>query len=116
MVWHVLPSIRKELCRHLVKEKKMKAGDAARLLGITDSAVSQYLKGKRAAKFKVNKKLMPRIKVLAERIAAAGKKSTLEYIAGSCEMCREIRKSGMLCDFRRQEGMYIEGCTICIEK
>ena len=111
VVWKVLPTIRKDLCTYLVKKKKMKTKDVAKMLGITDSAVSQYIHKKRATEFALEKKMMPAIEELAEKIAAGGqKKSKMEYMKGSCILCRQIRLAGMLCSIHKGSA---KGCTIC---
>jgi len=46
-VWFTLPIIRKEFSRRLVKDHGLTQRKAAEKLGITESAVSQYLAKKR---------------------------------------------------------------------
>jgi len=45
--WTLLPSIRKELAKIYVLEMGMKQKAAAKKLGLTEAAVSQYMKNKR---------------------------------------------------------------------
>jgi predicted transcriptional regulator len=47
-VWYILPAIRKELCLAL-KRKGLSQKEAAAKLGLTEAAISQYIKGKRGA-------------------------------------------------------------------
>jgi predicted transcriptional regulator len=47
IVWYVLPSIRRELARELVEKHKLTQAEVARRFGVTDAAISQYLKSKR---------------------------------------------------------------------
>ena len=47
IVWYVLPSIRRELARELVEKHKFTQAEVARRFGVTDAAISQYLKSKR---------------------------------------------------------------------
>ena len=46
-VWYMLPALRRELTRIFVKEFQLSQKDAAKLLGLTESAISQYVKAKR---------------------------------------------------------------------
>jgi predicted transcriptional regulator len=46
-VWYLLPAVRKELAK-IMKEKGLTQAKIAKLLGITEAAVSQYIKSKRA--------------------------------------------------------------------
>src|SRR5665647_1652059 len=47
IVWYVLPSIRRELARELVDKHNFSQAEVARRFGVTDAAISQYLKAKR---------------------------------------------------------------------
>ena len=47
IVWYVLPSIRRELARELVEKHHLSQAEVARRFGVTDAAISQYLKSKR---------------------------------------------------------------------
>ncbi len=57
IVWYILPNIRRELARSLVKDLKLTQRDAAKKLGLTESAVSQYLKSKRGHEMKFDEKI-----------------------------------------------------------
>jgi uncharacterized protein len=46
-VWYILPLIRKEFARSLIKDHGLTQRKAAEKLGITESAVSQYVSKKR---------------------------------------------------------------------
>ena len=50
-VWYIIPLIRKELALAM-KKRKMPQNEIASLLGVTDSAISQYSNNKRAAGLK----------------------------------------------------------------
>ena len=47
IIWHVLPAIRKEFSINLIKNYGLNQKQVAELLGITPSAVCQYLSAKR---------------------------------------------------------------------
>lgn len=49
-VWYIIPAIRKELSKLLVKVHGLTFEDAGDILGISKAAVSQYLSNKRANK------------------------------------------------------------------
>ncbi|MFH0863071.1 MAG: helix-turn-helix domain-containing protein [Candidatus Altiarchaeota archaeon] len=51
-LWYVLPQIRADIARELI-ERGMNQKQAAKKLGVTPSAVSQYLNKKRAGKLKL---------------------------------------------------------------
>ena len=46
-VWYILPAIRREIAKHLI-DSGLKQKEVALKLGVTEAAVSQYMKDKRA--------------------------------------------------------------------
>ena len=51
VVWYVLPTIRREVARELVNSHGMSQAEVARKFGVTDAAISQYLKKKRGERW-----------------------------------------------------------------
>jgi len=47
VTWYLLPAIRREMSSIMVNEYEMQQKDAAKLLGVTNAAVSQYISRKR---------------------------------------------------------------------
>ncbi len=47
LFWRILPAVRRELARILVEERGFSRRAAAKVLGVTPAALSQYLSGKR---------------------------------------------------------------------
>jgi len=47
ITWYILPAIRRELAAVMINKYGMYQKDAAKFLGVTDAAVSQYLSRKR---------------------------------------------------------------------
>ncbi|BAI60477.1 putative HTH-type transcriptional regulator [Methanocella paludicola SANAE] len=110
-VWYVIPTIRAELSKELIK-LGLSQKEVSERLGITQSAVSQYVKDKRGKGVPVNKEVRKAIKALARDIAAgnAGK----GVIPGICAVCAIVKQSGSLCDLHRQEDADLEGCDMCL--
>jgi len=69
VVRHLLPALRALIARELVEEHQLSQVAAARRLGITQAAVSQYLTSKRRAKTIEKLEADPEILRTAERIA-----------------------------------------------
>jgi len=67
-VWYTLPIIRKELARSLIKDCGLTQRKAAEKLGITESAVSQYLSKKRGKSKSIDITIRTEIKESAKRI------------------------------------------------
>ena len=54
--WFVLPAIRKELAMAM-KQENLEQKKIAKLLGVTEAAVSHYIKNKRGCDLKIDSKL-----------------------------------------------------------
>jgi predicted transcriptional regulator len=91
-VWHTLPIIRKEFARSLINDHKLTQRKAAEKLGITESAVSQYLSKKRG-----------NLKILDASIRKEIKKSTKRILLGditimkkeTCRICHLLLAKGI---------------------
>ena len=74
VVWYVLPMIRREVSKELVYTHGMTQAEVARKFGVTDAAISQYLKKKRGDNSIIEEspmypKFIEEIKVSASLIA-----------------------------------------------
>jgi len=104
-VWYILPAIRSEMAKCLAL-KGLKHKDVAKLLGITESAVSQYLKGDRAQKVKFSKKIVSEIENSCEKIISNNDSAQREIQS----ICSLLRKHGTLCEMHKQ---YNKICLQC---
>lgn len=109
-VWFLLPTIRKELACSL-KGLGLKQKDVALKMGLTESAVSQYIKDKRANKIKLSLKLKKEIKLSASKIVE-NKSTVIKEINNACN---SAKKEKILCKLHKSNGFDIEGCTICLK-
>ncbi|MFC2154479.1 transcriptional regulator [Candidatus Altiarchaeota archaeon] len=88
-VWYTLPNIRADLARELVKQD-MSQKEVAEKLGITPSAISQYLHKKRGGKNMSSTPYKKKIKETAKKIReGVGEKQLEEIICQCCMMCRD---------------------------
>ena len=87
IVWYILPSIRRELAKELVHNHKLTQAEVARRFGVTDAAISQYLKST-----EINKELensskygdsRPRVERAAQRIMDGS-----DIVTGTCRVLR----------------------------
>lgn len=113
IVWYVIPTIRAELAKELVK-MGMSQKDISERLGITQSAVSQYVKDKRGKGIPINKETRKGIKTLAKDIV--NDKSPKSVIPGICMVCGIVKSSGSLCELHRREDTNLEDCDICFAR
>lgn len=111
IVWYVIPTIRAELAKEMIK-LGLSQKEVSEKLGITQSAVSQYMKDKRGKGIPVNKQVRKAIKGLAKDIADGN--MAKDVIPGICAVCAIVKSSGSLCDLHRQEDAELEGCDVCM--
>ena len=112
IVWYVLPTIRAELAKELIR-LGLSQKETSERLGITQSAVSQYVKDKRGKGIPVNKEVKKAIKKLAKDIKEDN--SYNDVIPGMCAICAIVKSSGSLCELHRKEDcMDLEGCKVCM--
>jgi predicted transcriptional regulator len=91
IVWYLLPLIRKEFAKSLIKDHGLTQRKAAEKLGITESAVSQYISKKRGD-----------LKVTDVGIRREIKESTKRIMKGdiqvmkieTCRICHLLRTEG----------------------
>lgn len=96
IVWYVLPAIRRELARELVDKHGMIQAEVARKFGVTDAAVSQYLKSKRGSNKEIEASgqyddFRKEISLSAQRIIDGS-----DIVTETCRICEMVKKSGML--------------------
>ena len=96
-VWYILPAIRSEMAKCLAA-RGLKHKDVAKLLGITESAISQYLKGDRAQKVKFSKKVLSEIENSCDKIIKEKDCAQREIQS----ICALLRKHGTLCEMHKQ--------------
>lgn len=103
-VWYILPGIRKELAVAM-KKKGLSQAKIAGVLGITEAAVSQYVKAKRAKEVRFGKNLKKEIEKSAEGIIGGKnqRKEIQRLIAVAekdmivCSMCTHKCQGGKEC-------------------
>jgi uncharacterized protein len=87
-VWYILPIIRREFAQSLIKDHGLTQRKAAEKLGITESAVSQYLSKKRGCHEILNKKLQKEIQKSTEHIMKGNSKVMKTE---TCRICHLLR-------------------------
>jgi predicted transcriptional regulator len=95
---HVLPAVRALMAIDLIKRHKMKQVEACKIMGVTQPAISQYLRGirgKKIAPIKKNKRVMAEIAKCAQEIATK-KVSPTQWSAMLCGICTKMKDEGML--------------------
>lgn len=93
IVWDVLPAIRAAIVVELVKCGVAQV-EAARMLEVAPSAVSQYLSGKRGYRIEFENDVKRSIEKLAEDLKDGKNVNLVQRI---CDICRQLREDGDQC-------------------
>jgi hypothetical protein len=89
IVWDVLPAIRAAIAVELVRFGVSQV-EAARILEIAPSAVSQYLSGKRGYRIEFEDDVKRSIGILARELKDGRQISLVKRI---CDICRQLRET-----------------------
>ena len=112
VVWYVLPMIRREVSKELVYTHGMTQAEVARRFGVTDAAISQYLKKKRGGNAIIDDtplypEFQEEVKVSAARIA----EDKSDFSNEMCRLCCVVKKSGLLAViYKAQTGVTPPNC------
>ncbi|UCB60361.1 MAG: hypothetical protein JSW72_09730 [Candidatus Bathyarchaeota archaeon] len=112
----VVPAIRALLARELTENYGMKQGDAADLLGITQTAVSKYIHRVRGSVLSIGGE--KEVKTLIMKTAASLADGNFErpFLALQiCTTCSIVRKKRLMCRLckRTDPALDIEQCKLC---
>ncbi len=91
-VWYIIPAIRREFAAIFTKKYLLTQEEAANILGVSKSAVSQYLHSKRAA-LKLPEEIKKEIEESAKRLV---KDRTL-VVKEILRITRLMKEKGFLC-------------------
>jgi predicted transcriptional regulator len=90
MLWNGIPAIRKELAETLIKQFGLSQREAAEKLGLTPSAICQYLSKKRGKTDFFDETIIQEITISAERIV---KNDGTSVVIETCRICRLVQKN-----------------------
>jgi hypothetical protein len=112
----VIPAIRALIVKRLVEEHGMTQQEAAKLLGVTQPAVSKYLHQKRGAAIRLTG-----IKEIDEatgdiaNLVSSRKVKPIDVMSRIEAACEYVRKNRFMCDLHKklEPAMDIDSCHIC---
>lgn len=111
-VWYLIPALRKELAKILIREFHCSQKEVSDILGITESAVSQYIKAKRATELKFNKDELRDIQKTARKIVL-DKKNCYDHLY---KLTVKLRGTENMCKFHKKQDKSLPiNCRICCE-
>jgi hypothetical protein len=93
IVWDVLPAIRSAIAVELVRCGVSQV-EAARMLEIAPSAVSQYLSGKRGYRIEFENDVKHSIELLAKDLRDS---KDINLVQRICNICRQLRDADEQC-------------------
>ncbi len=98
----LIPAVRAILSKEMVSEKGLKEEEVARLLGITQAAVSNYLRGTRGdneliAKLISQHEIMGMIKEISDDLST-NRAYTAKTLSKFIALCNYMRYSLIICD------------------
>jgi predicted transcriptional regulator len=111
-----LPAIRAMIAKELMLKYRLKQADTARLLGVSQPAISLYCRKIRGKA--INLEDDSEVKRLIEKTAqqlSEGNLAYREFISDFCEICRKIRANGLLCEMHKtfDPKLDVEKCQLC---
>jgi uncharacterized protein len=111
----VSPALRALLAQTLIEKHNMNQIDVARVLGITQSAVSKYNKKVRGTTIPIDN--IPQVQDLTDQMIAlllANPVQQLEVMNLFCQACTIIRSQGLMCQLCQQnQTPKVESCDFC---
>lgn len=119
VVKEILPAIRAMLVKELIERHRLSQVEVARKLGITQPAVSQYLRMLRGAGRggALLKSIEKHVRELANDIART-KLKRKQVIERYCVICRSMGQRELICLLHMRAAPYLrrEGCRICLSR
>mgnify|MGYP003879260869 CR=1 FL=1 len=82
-----MPAIKRELAKILAEKYKLRKKDIAKMLKVTNAAVSQYLKKKRGSRIRLSKKAKEILQKTAEKLI---RKNSSALDNAVCKICKEV--------------------------
>ena len=109
-VWYIIPAIRREFAKVFIKEHSLNQKQTAKLLGVTESAVSQYIKSKRAKEVIFDKNVLSEIKKSVKKIIE-NDNLIMDEMYRICNLFK-VRK--IVCGIHKKDNKKYLGCDICL--
>jgi predicted transcriptional regulator len=109
-VWYLLPAMRKALVQIFKQDYNLTQKKSAQLLGLTESAISQYLHSKRAQKINFTPNELLKIKKAAKDIVSDSKNRRYYFQ----KLAKSLRGSESLCKIHKQKDPTLpKNCELC---
>ncbi len=117
IVQEILPSVRAMVAVKLTKTYGLSQEQAAKRMGTTQPAISQYkreIRGHKSRVFKQNPKLVEMVENIAKK-AASGELAAHDITLEFCGICKYLRSQGIICDLHRELNPSLASCNVCMK-
>ena len=114
----VLPVVRAMVARKLMLSHGFRQVEAARVLGVSQPAISLYSRNIRGKAIDLgNDRDIPVLITSMARSLADGSASRRDVVLMYCEICRTIRAKGLMCELHKawDPSVEVEKCRLCLE-
>lgn len=113
-VWYLLPSIRRKFVISLIEDHGFTQREAALRMGITESAVSQYMKDKRGSALVFPQGMDGSKEVESAILDISKSPGDAKVIKNICAICRLVKNSGSLCEMHKERDDNLSNCRVCM--
>lgn len=108
-VWYIIPALRRKFSRCMVHKYNLSQRKTAKLLGVTESAVSQYVNKKRAQEVSLGCEIAKKIDLSAKKIID----SKSNFIKETQKMLKIAKNNGVLCRVHKIYDEVPKNCNYC---
>jgi len=112
----VIPAIRALIVKRLVEEHGMTQQEAAKILGVTQPAVSKYLHQKRGVAIRLGGiREIERATSDIAKIVSSRKVHPVEVMGRIEAACDYVRRNRYMCDLHKklEPGIDVDSCHVC---
>jgi hypothetical protein len=110
-VWYIIPAIRRELAKVLIKNHNLNQKQVAELLGITEAAISQYVKSKRAKEVIFDRNVLKEVKNSANKIV----KNNNLVMNEMYRLCKLFKVKKIVCGIHKKNNKKYDKCNVCLK-
>ena len=113
----VIPAVKALIAKELVEKQGLKQDEVARMLGISQSAVSRYTRKVRGHVIKIDD--IDEVETLVNRmitILSDENFKRAEFLKAFCQTCKSIRRTSAMCQFchKTDPKIKVEECDFCL--
>jgi predicted transcriptional regulator len=117
IVQEILPSVRAMVAVKLTKTYGLSQEQAAKRMGTTQPAISQYkreIRGHRSRVFSQDPRLAEMVEDIAKK-AASGELAAHDITPEFCRVCKYLRSRGVMCELHRELSPSLQECNVCMK-